>query len=190
VANPQLSDQQPTAIWLTGLPGAGKSTIAGLVQRELSLRGRLTYVLDGDNVRRGLNSDLGFSDADRVENIRRVAAVTRMMVDAGLIVIAPFICPFRAERQKARELFATGEFIEVFVDAPISVVEQRDPKGLYRRARRGELRNVTGIDSPYEPPLAPEVHLKTAELTPGQAAGQLIEFLEQQGRVASAVALT
>ena len=146
------------SLWLTGLSGAGKSTIANLVERQLHQLGRHTYLLDGDNVRHGLNKDLGFTDADRVENIRRVAEVARLMVDAGLIVIASFISPFETERRMARELVEPDEFIEVFVDAPLAVAEARDPKGLYVRARRGELKNFTGIDSPYEPPEAPELH--------------------------------
>jgi bifunctional enzyme CysN/CysC len=168
-------------VWLTGLSGAGKSTIANLVERELHRRGHATYVLDGDNVRYGLNRDLGFTEADRVENIRRVAEVARLMVDAGLIVLVSFISPFRAERRMARLLFDDGEFIEAFVDAPLEVAEQRDPKGLYRKARRGELKNFTGIDSPYESPEAPELRIATDELEPDQAAGRVIAALEQRG---------
>ena len=175
--------QAPTVLWLTGLSAAGKSTIANLVERELQRRGHRTYILDGDNVRHGLNSDLGFTDADRVENIRRVAEVARLMVDAGLIVIVAFISPFRAERRMARALFEPGEFIEVFVDAPLAVAEQRDPKGLYRKARRGALANFTGIDSPYEPPEHPEVHIETATTTAADAAGLVVESLEASGRL-------
>ncbi len=175
--------QQPTALWFTGLPGAGKSTIANLVEGELHRRGHHTYMLDGDNVRHGLNADLGFTEADRVENIRRVSEVAKLMVDAGLIVLVSFISPFRAERQMARSLFDEREFIEVFVDTPLAVAEERDPKGLYRKARRGELANFTGIDSPYEPPERPEMRLVTTELSPRGAAEAVIELLEQWGRL-------
>jgi len=154
-----LKGQHPRCLWFTGLSGAGKSTIANAVERRLLALGHHTYLLDGDNVRHGLNRDLGFTDEDRVENIRRVAEVARLMVDAGLIVLVSFISPFRAERRMARERFAAGEFIEVFVDAPLALCEQRDVKGLYAKARAGQLRHFTGIDSPYEPPEAPELHL-------------------------------
>jgi bifunctional enzyme CysN/CysC len=153
--------QRPRCIWLTGLSGAGKSTIANGLDRRLFALGRHSYILDGDAIRGGLNRDLGFSDADRVENVRRVAEVARLMVDAGLIVIVALIAPFRAERETARGLFAAGEFIEVFVDAPLAVCEARDPKGLYAKARSGMIACLTGIDSPYEPPLAPDIHLQT-----------------------------
>ena len=152
--------QTPRCIWFTGLSGSGKSSIADELDKRLYAHGRHTYLLDGDNLRHGLNRDLGFTEADRVENIRRVGEVAKLMVDAGLIVLVSFISPFRAERQLARELFADGEFIEVFVDTPLAECEQRDTKGLYAKARRGELKNFTGIDSPYEPPLAAEVHLR------------------------------
>ncbi len=165
-ARAQHKRQKPCVLWLTGLSGAGKSTIANLVEVELHRRGLHTYILDGDNVRHGLNRDLGFSDADRVENIRRVAEVSRLMIDAGLIVLVSFISPFASERQMARRLFDENEFFEVFVDAPLDVVEARDPKGHYQKARRGELRNFTGIDSPYEPPDNPDLHLDTAALSP------------------------
>ena len=154
-----LKGQRPRCLWFTGLSGAGKSTIANAAERRLLALGHHTYLLDGDNVRHGLNRDLGFTDEDRVENIRRVAEVARLMVDAGLIVLVSFISPFRAERRMARERFASGEFIEVFVDAPLALCEQRDVKGLYAKARAGQLRHFTGIDSPYEPPEAPELHL-------------------------------
>jgi bifunctional enzyme CysN/CysC len=160
--------QKPRCVWLTGLSGAGKSTIANLLEKRLHAQGRHTYVLDGDNVRNGLNRDLGFSAEDRDENIRRVAEVARLMVDAGLIVIVAFISPFRRERSMARGLFASGEFVEVFVDAPLAECERRDPKGLYAKARRGELRDFTGIDSPYEAPLSPEIRVPTSQLTPEQ----------------------
>ena len=154
-----LKGQHPRCLWFTGLSGAGKSTIANAVERRLLALGHHTYLLDGDNIRHGLNRDLGFTDEDRVENIRRVAEVARLMVDAGLIVLVSFISPFRAERRMARERFAAGEFIEVFVDAPLALCEQRDVKGLYAKARAGQLQHFTGIDSPYEPPEAPELHL-------------------------------
>jgi bifunctional enzyme CysN/CysC len=182
-------EQQPTVLWLTGLSGAGKSTIANLVESELHRRGHHTYLLDGDNVRHGLNADLGFTDADRVENIRRVSEVARLMVDAGLIVLVSFISPFRTERLMARSLFDDGEFVEVFVDTPLSVAEARDTKGLYGKARRGELINFTGIDSPYEPPEQPELHLRTTELTPDAAAEQVIELLEARGRLRAPIPL-
>jgi bifunctional enzyme CysN/CysC len=173
--------QTPCVLWLTGLSGAGKSTIANLVETELHRRGNHTYLLDGDNVRRGLNRDLGFTDAARVENIRRVAEIAKLMIDAGLIVIVAFISPFRSERNMARSLLGEEEFIEVFVDAPLAVAEQRDPKGLYKRARRGELLNFTGIDSPYERPEDPDVRIDTTVLSPSDAAVRLIEALEERG---------
>jgi bifunctional enzyme CysN/CysC len=175
--------QRPTVVWLTGISGAGKSTIANLVESELHARGHQTYLLDGDNVRHGLNSDLGFTEADRVENIRRVAELAHLMVDAGLIVLVSFITPFRAERRMARSLFEADEFVEVFVDTPLAVAEERDPKGLYRKARRGDLVNFTGIDSPYELPEAPEITLVTTELSAHQAAQQVIQALEERGRL-------
>src|SRR5262249_22156307 len=160
-ARSALNGQRPCVLWYTGLSGAGKSTIANLVDKQLHAQGRHTYLLDGDNVRHGLNRDLGFTDADRVENIRRIAEVARLMVDAGLVVGAAFISPFRAERRMARALLAPGEFVEIFVHAPLAVVEQRDPKGLYQKARRGVLKNFTGIDSPYEEPDSPELRIDT-----------------------------
>jgi bifunctional enzyme CysN/CysC len=173
--------QTPCVLWLTGLSGAGKSTIANLVETELHRRGHHTYLLDGDNVRHGLNRDLGFTEADRVENIRRVAEVAKLMVDAGLIVIVSFISPFRSERQMARALFAEGEFMEVFVDTPLEVAESRDPKGLYKKARRGELENFTGIDSPYEPPENPEIRVQTTALRAEQGAELVIGLLHDRG---------
>jgi len=172
--------QRPAVIWLTGLSGAGKSSIANLVEKQLHADGRRTYLLDGDNVRHGLNKDLGFTEQDRVENIRRVGEVARLMVDAGLIALVSFISPFRAERQAVRSLLGEGEFIEVFVDAPLAEVERRDPKGLYRRARSGQLKNFTGIDSPYEPPESPEIHLDMSRLTLEQAAQQVVEYMRRR----------
>lgn len=172
-----IKHQVPRCIWLTGLSGSGKTTIANLLEKRLHAEGGHTYVLDGDNVRHGLNRDLGFTDVDRVENIRRVAEVAKLMVDAGLVVLVAFISPFRADRKMARSLFAEGEFLEVFVDTPLSECEQRDPKGLYAKARRGELKNFTGIDSPYEPPQAPEVHLKTISTGPIALVDQMVKRL-------------
>jgi bifunctional enzyme CysN/CysC len=170
--------QRACVLWLTGLSGAGKSTIANQVEKLLAARGRHTYLLDGDNVRHGLNKDLGFTAQDRVENIRRVAEVSRLMVDAGLMVLVSFISPFRSERRMARALFAPGEFFEVFVDTPLAEAERRDVKGLYKKARRGELKNFTGIDSPYEPPEAAEIHIDTTALSAAQAAEAIIRHLE------------
>lgn len=170
--------QRPRCIWFTGLSGSGKSTLANLLEKRLHAAGRHTYLLDGDNVRHGLNRDLGFTEADRVENIRRVAEVARLMVDAGLVVLVSFISPYRAERRMARELFEPGEFVEVFVDASLSECERRDPKGLYAKARRGELKNFTGIDSDYEVPEAAEIHLRTDELDPPACVLRIIERLE------------
>jgi adenylyl-sulfate kinase len=161
-------------IYMTGLSGAGKSTIAALLEQHLQALGVRTCVLDGDVLRRGISRDLSFSDADRIENARRVTEVARLMVDAGLVVIAALISPFRSERQSARDRFAPGEFIEVFVDAPLAVCEQRDPKGLYKRARRGEIPAFTGIDSRYEPPMRPDVHVDSASSTPQQAVEALL----------------
>ncbi len=173
--------QTPRVLWLTGLSGAGKSTIANLVEKRLHAMGRHTYLLDGDNVRHGLCHDLGFTEADRVENIRRVSEVAKLMVDAGLIVIASFISPYAAERQMVREKFATDEFVEIFVDASLELAESRDPKGLYKKARRGELRNFTGIDAPYEAPVSPELRIDTANIDAVAAAEQIIEFLDRAG---------
>jgi bifunctional enzyme CysN/CysC len=180
-----LKSQRAGVLWFTGLSGSGKSTIANLIEKRLHALGRHTYLLDGDNVRHGLNKDLGFTDADRVENIRRVAEVARLMVDAGLIVLVSFISPFRSERRLARELVQPGEFFEVFVDTPLAEAEQRDPKGLYRKARRGELKNFTGIDSPYEVPESAEIHLKTVLVSPEEAAEQVLAALQQAGMLSS-----
>jgi bifunctional enzyme CysN/CysC len=173
--------QRACVVWFTGLPGAGKSTIAGLVERRLFALGHHTYLMDGDNVRHGLNRDLGFSAADRVENIRRVAEVAALMVDAGLIVLTAFISPFRSERDAARRLLGGAGFLEVHVDAPLALVEQRDPKGLYRKARRGEIRNFTGIDSPYEAPEQPELRLETGALAADACADAVLALLRGRG---------
>ncbi|HEX2594440.1 MAG TPA: sulfate adenylyltransferase subunit CysN [Rhizomicrobium sp.] len=178
-----LKGQKPAVLWFTGLSGSGKSTVANIVERTLLSQGRHTYLLDGDNVRHGLNRDLGFTDADRVENIRRVGETSRLMVDAGLIVLVSFISPFRSERRMARELVQQGEFIEVFVDTPIEICMQRDPKGLYLKAKAGEIKNFTGIDSPYEPPEQAEIVLKTAEAAPEELAEQIVNYLRQAGIV-------
>ncbi len=172
-----LKHQEPRCVWLTGLSGSGKSTIADLLEKRLYTQGKHTYLLDGDNVRHGLNRDLGFTEADRVENIRRVAEVAKLMVDAGLIVVVSFISPFQNERRMARELFGEGEFIEVFVDTPLEECERRDVKGLYAKARRGELKNFTGIDSDYEAPEAPELHLHTTGITPEECAELVLKTL-------------
>ncbi len=174
------NDHGAAVVWLTGLSGSGKSTIANVLESKLHAAGVRTYLLDGDNVRHGLNRDLGFTDADRVENIRRIAEVAALMVDAGLVVLVSFISPFRAERDLARSRVADGEFIEVHVDTPLDVAEQRDPKGLYAKARRGELANFTGIDSPYEPPGDPEVRIDTESLSPEQAADRIIDALRSR----------
>ena len=168
--------QKPCVLWFTGLSGAGKSTIANLVEKKLLSRGLHTYLLDGDNVRHGLNRDLGFTEADRVENIRRIGEVARLMVDAGLIVIVSFISPFRSERRMARSLVEEGEFIEIFVDTPLGVAEERDPKGLYKKARLGELKNFTGIDSPYEQPEHAELRIDTTVNTPDRGPNWLSGF--------------
>ena len=178
-ARARAKGQEPRILWLTGLSGAGKSTIANLLEQKLQAEGRHTYLLDGDNVRHGLSKDLGFTDADRVENIRRVAEVAKLMVDAGLIVIVAFISPFRSERTMARAMVERHEFIEIFVDAPLDVCEARDPKGLYKKARSGALPNFTGIDSDYEPPVNPEIVLKSAERSPGELVEQVAEYLDR-----------
>ncbi len=180
-----LKHQKPAILWFTGLSGAGKSTIANLVEKQLHIAGKHTYMLDGDNVRHGLNRDLGFTDADRVENIRRIGEVAKLMVDAGLIVMVSFISPFRSERRMARELVAPGEFIEIYVNTPLALAESRDPKGLYKRARRGEIKNFTGIDSPYEPPEEPEIALDTSRLSAEEAAHTVIAKLIEFGIVAA-----
>lgn len=169
-----LKNQTPRVLWFTGLSGSGKSTIANEVEKSLNLMNRHTFLLDGDNVRHGLNKDLGFTEADRIENIRRVGEVAKLMTDAGLIVLTAFISPFRAERKMVREMLPDAEFIEIFVDTPLAVAEQRDVKGLYKKARSGQLKNFTGIDSPYEPPEKPEIRVNTVEMTPVEAAEYII----------------
>jgi bifunctional enzyme CysN/CysC len=177
----QMNRQRPCVVWLTGYSGAGKSTIANLVEKKLFSLGSRTYLLDGDNVRHGLNKDLGFTEQDRVENIRRVAEVAKLMVDAGLIVLVSFISPFRAERDAARALMGEGEFFEVFVDTTLAAAESRDVKGLYKKARAGALKNFTGIDSPYEPPVSPEIHIDTSSASAVQGADLIIETLARHG---------
>jgi bifunctional enzyme CysN/CysC len=172
-----LKGQRPAVLWFTGLSGAGKSTIANLTEARLAVLGRHTIILDGDNVRHGLNRDLGFSEADRVENIRRVAEVARLFVEAGLIVLVSFISPYRAERTLARERVEAGEFIEVFVDTPVEECARRDPKGLYAKAMAGEIRNFTGVDAPYEAPQSPEIHLSTVGTTPEDLADRVVAEL-------------
>ncbi len=178
-----LLRQKPTVLWFTGLSGAGKSTIANLVEKKLHARGQLTYLLDGDNVRHGLNRDLGFTDQDRVENIRRVGEVAKLMTDAGMITLVSFISPFKAERQMARELMGEGEFMEIFVDTSLVEAEKRDVKGLYAKARRGELKNFTGISSPYEKPDAPELRVDTAVSSSEEAAEAVVRLLAERGRI-------
>ena len=174
----ELKAQKPCVLWFTGLSGSGKSTIANALDKKLHEMGKHTYMLDGDNVRQGLSKDLGFTDEDRVENLRRVAEVSKLMVDAGLIVISAFISPFKSERQMARDLFYGGEFLEIFIDTPLEVAEQRDVKGLYKKARAGQLKNFTGIDSPYEPPVNPEVTLNSDLFDVDTLVDQLLIKLE------------
>jgi bifunctional enzyme CysN/CysC len=176
-----LKGQKPAVLWFTGLSGAGKSTIANLVEKKLAARGRHTFLLDGDNIRHGLNRDLGFTEADRIENIRRVGEIARLMADAGLIVLTAFISPFRAERHMVRRMIPEGEFFEIFVDTPLAEAEKRDVKGLYAKARSGELKNFTGIDSPYEPPEAPEIRIDTTRMTAEQAADRIVVELLKRG---------
>jgi bifunctional enzyme CysN/CysC len=176
-----LKAQKPTILWLTGLSGAGKSTIANLVQKRLHALGRHTYILDGDNLRHGLNKDLGFVEVDRVENIRRVAEVAKLFVNSGVIVLVSLISPYRQERLMAREMVENDEFIEVFVDTPLEVCEERDPKGHYRKARAGELINFTGIDAPYEPPVNPEIRVDGGTASPKAAVDTILHHLQDQG---------
>jgi len=181
----ELKGQKPCVVWFTGLSGAGKSTIANLVEVKLAALGHHTYLLDGDNVRHGLNQDLGFTDADRVENIRRIGEVAALMVDAGLIVLTAFISPFRSERGLARSLVGDGEFIETFVETPLAIAEERDPKGLYKKARKGDLKNFTGIDSPYEAPESPEILVDTSAMSAEQAAERVVAELRRAGMLES-----
>lgn len=179
----KLLGQKGCLIWFTGLSGSGKSTIAFTAEHELVRRNRLAYVLDGDNIRHGLNKNLGFSAEDRAENIRRIGEVGKLFVDSGAITMTAFISPYRADRDAARALLKDGEFIEVFVDVPIEECEKRDPKGLYKKARAGEIKGFTGIDDPYEAPEKPELVIKNGECTPQEAAAQVIEYLESKGFV-------
>lgn len=179
----EAKGQRPLVIWFTGLSGAGKSTLAGALEQALAAKGKHTYLLDGDNVRHGLCGDLGFDDAARQENIRRVGEVAKLMVDAGLIVLTAFISPFRAERELVRSLLGEGEFVEVFVDAPLAVCEERDPKGLYKKARAGEIRNFTGIDSAYEAPEQPEIHLLNAGKPVDALVDELLTALRLRGLI-------
>jgi bifunctional enzyme CysN/CysC len=172
--------QKPICLWLTGLSGAGKSTIANLLEKQLFASGRHTYILDGDKIRQGLNRDLGFSEDDRVENMRRAMEVARLFVDAGLVVIVAFISPYRAERNHARSRFEPDEFVEIHIDAPLEECERRDPKGLYAQARRGELVNFTGIDSDYEPPVAPEIRLDTVAKSPDECVDLILFYLDSK----------
>ena len=178
-----LLNQKPCILWFTGLSGSGKSTIANAVELELFKRGRKTYLLDGDNVRHGLNKDLGFSEQDRIENIRRIGEVAKLFVDSGLIVLTAFISPFKSDRQIARSLVKYDEFIEVFIDTPLEVCEQRDPKGLYKKARDGAIKNFTGISSPYEAPEEPQIHIKTDEHSIQECVDIVINYLIKFGYV-------
>lgn len=177
----EAKGQKPYVIWLTGLSGSGKSTIANLLEKKLTDNGKHTYLLDGDNIRHGLCGDLGFSDSDRVENIRRISEVAKLFVDSGLIVITAFISPFKTDRDYCRSLLSEGEFIEVFVDTPLEVCEQRDPKGLYQKARQGDIKDFTGIDSAYESPNAPEIHLNFDGESAQESAEKLFNMLREKG---------
>ncbi|UTZ26451.1 adenylyl-sulfate kinase [Vibrio campbellii] len=175
-----LKQQKPVVLWFTGLSGSGKSTVANAVESKLLALGKHSYLLDGDNVRHSLNKDLGFSDLDRIENIRRIGEVAKLFVDAGNIVLTAFISPFISDREQVRQLMQQGEFLEVFVDTPLAICEQRDPKGLYKKARAGEIKHFTGIDSEYQAPISPEIHIKTAELSVEACADQVIRALTEK----------
>lgn len=179
----KLLNQKGALIWFTGLSGSGKSTIAYTLEHALVQRGHLAYVLDGDNVRHGLNKNLGFSAADRTENIRRIGEVGKLFVDAGFITLTAFISPYRADRHIARETVGKGDFFEVYCNTPIEVCEQRDPKGLYKKARAGEIKGFTGVDDPYEPPDSPELVLDAAKVSPQEAAVLLCQMLERAGKI-------
>jgi adenylylsulfate kinase len=180
-----LNGHQPAVLWFTGLSGSGKSTVANAVDKMLHDLGCKTYVLDGDNVRHGLNGDLGFSDTDRIENIRRIGEVAKLFVDAGLLVSTAFISPFVADRTMVRQLLGERQFIEVFIDTPIEICEQRDPKGLYKKARAGEIKNFTGIDSAYEQPVKPEIHIQAGAKSVEECANQVVYFLQADGYINS-----
>lgn len=180
----EQKSQRPCLLWFTGLSGSGKSTIANAVDALLFKNQHHTYLLDGDNVRHGLNGDLSFSDADRIENIRRISEVAKLFVDAGLIVSTAFISPFASDRQMAKDKLAEGEFIEVFIDTPIAICEQRDPKGLYKKARAGEIKDFTGIDSTYDIPQSPTIHVKTADQNIEQCAMQIVQYLKDNQYIA------
>lgn len=178
-----LLRQQGVLLWLTGLPSSGKSTIAYTTEHALAARGHLAYVLDGDNIRFGLNKNLGFSAADRQENIRRVGEVGKLFVDGGFLTFASFVSPYRADRNEVRVLMAAGDFVEIFVSTPVGICAKRDPKGLYQKARAGEIPNFTGVSDPYEAPDNPELVIKTDTLTPAEAASQIIDLLESMGKI-------
>ena len=181
--------QKPCVLWFTGLSGAGKSTLANLVEQCLYSNGYHSFLLDGDNVRHGLNRDLGFTDEDRVENIRRIGEVAKLMTDSGLIVLSAFISPFQQDRNLVRELFSENEFLEVYVDAPLHVCESRDPKGLYRKARSGQIKHFTGIDSAYEAPVNPEIHVRTNEQSAQQCAERVVQQLKLRGYLKNAASI-
>ena len=179
----RLLTQAGCLVWLTGLPSSGKSTVAFTAEHALAVRGHMAYVLDGDNIRHGLNRNLGFSAEDRAENIRRIGEVGKLFVDAGILTISSFVSPYRADRDGVRGLLDQDDFLEVYVDTPLSVCEERDPKGLYKKARAGEISEFTGVSDPYEPPEAPELVIKAAECSPEEAARQILDLLESRGKI-------
>lgn len=181
VSRATLKKQKPLAIWFTGLSGSGKSTLAGLLEKKLQVEGKHTYLLDGDNIRHGLCGDLGFSDKDRVENIRRISEVVKLFVDSGQIILTAFISPFRADRAFCRDLLEDNEFVEVFIDVPLDVCEKRDPKGLYKKARQGDIKHFTGIDSPYEAPESPEIHVTVSTESAEEITETLYAQLQEKG---------